>query len=61
MDSRKGLLRSFIHGIRTVNRKYQKPKIEMTPFVKICLFVLRVYLVALVGLMVFKFAIAARG
>ena len=55
------LLASLIQGIRDVNQKYRKPKIEMTPLVKVSLFVLRLYLIALVGLMIFKFAIAARG
>jgi hypothetical protein len=46
--------------IREVNRKFAKPEIEMTPFVKFCLVGLRVYLLLLVGLMVFKFIVAAR-
>jgi len=56
-----GFFSSLIHGVRAVNRKYRTPKIEMTPFVKVCLFVLRLYLFALVGLMIFKFTMAARG
>lgn len=56
-----GFFAGLIRGVQTVNRKYQKPKIEMTPFVKVCLFVLRLYLFALVGLMIVKFTIAARG
>ena len=47
--------------IREINRKYAKPEIEMTPFVKFCLIGLRIYLLLLVGLMIFKFIIAAHG
>lgn len=40
-------------SILEVNRKYAKPEIEMTLFVKICLLTLRVYLLTMVGLMVY--------
>ena len=45
--------------VREVNRRYAKPEIETTLFAKTCLVSLRVYLVVLVGLMVFKFIAAA--
>jgi hypothetical protein len=45
--------------VREVNRRYAKPEIETTLFAKTCLVGLRVYLVLLVGLMVFKFMSAA--
>ncbi len=61
MTLRTGPLKSLMSGIRRVNQRYAKPQIEMTPFVKVSLFVLRLYLIGLVGLMVFKFLIAARG
>jgi len=41
--------------IREINRKYQTPHVTMTPAVKFALFVLRVYLLLLVGLLFFKF------
>jgi hypothetical protein len=44
---------------RAVNRKYAKPEIETTRFARFCLLSLRVYLFALIGLMVFKFIVAA--
>ena len=44
---------------RGVHRKYAKPEIETTRFAKICLLSLRVYLFALIGLMIFKFIVAA--
>lgn len=40
-------------SVREVNRKYAKPEIETTLFVKICLVVLRVYLLSMVALMVY--------
>jgi hypothetical protein len=61
MASHGGVVRGLINGVRAVNRKYHKPKIEMTPLVKASVFILRLYLVALVGLMIFKFVLAARG
>jgi len=33
----------------------------MTPLVKVSLLILRVYLIVLVGLMIFKFTVAAHG
>jgi len=44
-----------IEQVKEINRMYKKPHIEITPFVKVCLFMLRVYLLGLVGLMVYKF------
>jgi Mn2+/Fe2+ NRAMP family transporter len=46
-------------GIAAVNRKYAKPEIETTRFAKFCLLSLRVYLFVLIGLMIFKFIVAA--
>ena len=55
------MLKALVNGIRAVNYKYRKPKIEMTPLVKFSLIVLRFYLFALIGLMLFKFVIAVKG
>jgi hypothetical protein len=49
------MLSSLISTVRTINRRYAKPQIEMNRLTKICLFGLRVYLFTLVGLMVYKF------
>jgi hypothetical protein len=38
-------------SIRYVNRRYKKPEIETTLFVKICLLALRAYLLLMVALM----------
>lgn len=52
-------LKNALASIREINRKYAKPEIEMTRFVKICLLALRVYLVGMVGLMVYGLVVAA--
>lgn len=51
------VLGSLVSGARAVTRKYSRPAIEMTPFVKVSLFALRLYLFVLVGLMVYKFIV----
>lgn len=38
-----------------INQKYGKPRIEMSPAVKISLLALRFYLIFLVALLVYKF------
>ncbi len=40
---------------REINRKYSKPRVQMTPLVKLSLFMLRVYLLFLVAILAFKF------
>ena len=41
--------------IREINKKYAKPNVEMSKWVKGSLLFLRVYLVLLVGLLLYKF------
>jgi hypothetical protein len=41
---------------RSINARYATPRIAMSPAVRVSLFVLRVYLVMLVVLLVYKFA-----
>jgi hypothetical protein len=48
--------RKLLESIGEINRKYAKPEIEMTFMVRICLLVLRLYLIILVLLILFKFA-----
>ncbi len=52
--------KSLMTGVRTINRKYATPQIEMSWFVKACLLMLRLYLLVLVGLMIYKFSISLR-
>ena len=53
-------LQSLRPQVREINRKYAKPEVPMTPFVRFCLIGLRIYLLLLVCLMLSKFVIAAR-
>ncbi len=41
--------------IREINKKYEKPGIEMSKGVKISLLLLRIYLFSLIGLSLYKF------
>ena len=45
----------LVRKIREINQRYSKPHIEMSRGVKISLMVLRVYLLLLVSLIVYKF------
>ncbi len=48
-------LRRLRATIAEINRRYQTPRINMSPAVRLSLMALRVYLLLLVGLMVFRF------
>jgi hypothetical protein len=54
------IAKSLVTGVRAINRKYAKPQIEMTWFVKLCLLMLRLYLFVLVGLLIYKFTMSLR-
>ncbi|HTY02658.1 MAG TPA: hypothetical protein VMC81_02905 [Rhodocyclaceae bacterium] len=41
--------------VREINERYSKPHIEMSGAVRLSLLALRVYLLFLVGLMIYKF------
>jgi hypothetical protein len=45
------VVRSLVSQVRQVNRRYVEPEIELTPFAKACLLVLRIYLLAMIVLM----------
>jgi hypothetical protein len=45
--------------IRAINARYREPRIEMSGAVRLSLLVLRVYLIALVALMIYKFILLA--
>lgn len=47
--------KQFRQKIREINQRYSEPHIEMSRAVKMALIALRVYLLLLVGLMVYKF------
>ena len=53
------MLRNFFsHNfakIHEINRKYAKPNVEMSKWVRLSLLLLRFYLIFLVGLLIYKF------
>lgn len=49
------IFRNLFSKISDINSRYRQPRIEMSGAVRLSLMVLRVYLIALVGLMVYKF------
>lgn len=48
-----GYLSNVVGMIREINRRYAKPKIQLGKGTKVVLMILRVYLLALVGLLLF--------
>jgi hypothetical protein len=54
-------LRSLFTRIGTINARYHSPRIGMSRPVRLSLMVLRVYLLALVMLMVYKFTLIVTG
>jgi len=49
--------RNLFSKISEINARYREPRIEMSSGVRISLMVLRVYLLALVALMIYKFVL----
>jgi hypothetical protein len=49
------VFRGWADKIHSINKKYEKPRITMSPGVKIALLFLRVYLILLVVLLGYKF------
>ncbi len=45
----------LIDSIRDINAKYRTPRIKMTPLVTISLWALRIYLIAMLLILVYKF------
>ena len=41
--------------IKEINKRYSQPRLKMTPLVKVSLLVLRLYLIMLVVILVYKF------
>ncbi len=50
-------VRTLLTKIRAINARYRDPRIEMSAAVRLSLLVLRVYLLALVALMIYKFVL----
>ncbi len=52
----------FIGAIREINEKYKTPRIKMTPMVAFWLLMLRLYLIGMLVLLLYKFiSIATTG
>ena len=56
-----GMAGSLIAKVREINRRYAKPRITMSPGVKLALLGLRLYLILLVVLLGYKFFTIIRG
>lgn len=48
-------LRDLVGAIRDINEKYKTPRIKTTPMVSASLLVLRLYLIAMLLLLLYKF------
>lgn len=48
-------LRRWTAKIKEINDKYRNPRLKMTPLVKASLLVLRLYLIMLVAILLYKF------
>ena len=51
----RGMLKGRFNKIREINQKYAHPRVKMTKGVAVALFLLRLYLILLVGILVIKF------
>lgn len=49
------MFKKFTQKIHEINRKYAHPRLVMSGPVKICLLLLRCYLLLLIGLLLYKF------
>ncbi len=47
--------RGFFGAIREINEKYKTPRIKMTPMVSLTLLMLRLYLIGMLLLLLYKF------
>jgi len=47
--------KNTVSTVRSINQKYAKPQIKMTPMVKFSFLSLRLYLIFLVGILVYRF------
>jgi len=50
-----------VRKFRSINARYRTPRIRMSPAVRTSLLVLRIYLVLLVGLLLYKFVMVVAG
>ncbi len=61
MNSIMASLRDFVAAVREINAKYKTPRIQMTPMVRASLLALRLYLLFMVVLLLYKFVTIVTG
>ena len=47
--------------VRAINRRYAQPRLAISPAVRVCLLILRLYLLFLVGLLAYRFIAIVAG
>jgi hypothetical protein len=60
-NEKTGLIQRAINKIKEINERYRTPKIKMSRGVKIAMLFLRLYLLFLVVILVYKFATTISG
>lgn len=48
-------VRDFFWALRAINEKYKTPHIHVTPMVSLSLLLLRIYLLSMIAILVYKF------
>jgi hypothetical protein len=60
-NEKTGLIQRAINKVREINERYRTPKIKMSRGVKIALVFLRLYLLFLVVILIYKFVTTING
>ncbi len=55
-DTLWSMITDGVAKVQVINRRYARPRLAMSPTVKVSLLILRLYLLVLVGLLGYKFA-----
>jgi hypothetical protein len=48
-------VKDFFQALRDINEKYKTPHIHMTPMVSLSLLLLRIYLLGMIAILLYKF------
>jgi hypothetical protein len=51
----KAMIDDNLDKVRAINRRYAHPRLAISPAVRVCLVILRLYLLFLVGLLAYRF------
>lgn len=54
------IIQGWISKVKEINHKYSQPRLQMTPLVRASLLALRIYLIMLVIILVYKFYLVVR-